>query len=410
MLLVAYACSPVRGSEAGVGWNRAVQSAKHHDTWVLCEETQFAADIGRHLKEHGEIPGLRFVFLARSTRETRIGHVPGLWYLSYNLWQRRAYRLAQTLHQEVAFDLVHQLTYCGYREPGYLWKLGAPFVWGPVGGSQNYPFRFLAYAGIGGAIAEASRSVLNSLQLRLSPRVRRAAKRSNLLLTANSTNQRDFARVLGVGSQRMLETGVSDALCRATETNARSGGPLRILWSGVFGHHKALPLLLDALAALPSSVDYELRIVGDGSLAAGWKSRARRLGVDPRCRWLGWLPHDEALRQYDWADVFAFTSLRDTSGNVVLEALAQGVPVICFDHQGAGDMVTGECGIKIPVAGPRQAVEGFRNAIERLSADAASLERLRHGARRQGLAYAWSRQGERMSDVYGELLEQTGRN
>ena len=52
----------------------------------------------------------------------------------------------------------------------------------------------------------------------------------------------------------------------------------------------------------------------------------------------------EAVAQMQSAELFCFTSLRDTSGNVVLEALAAGVPVVCFDHQGAGDMVSDAVG------------------------------------------------------------------
>ena len=56
---------------------------------------------------------------------------------------------------------------------------------------------------------------------------------------------------------------------------------------------------------------------------------------------MGWLPHQEAIAQYAWADAFVFSSLRDTTGTVVVEALAAGLPVICLDHQGVHDVVTG---------------------------------------------------------------------
>jgi len=69
------------------------------------------------------------------------------------------------------FDLVHQVTVSCFREPGHLWRLEAPFIWGPVGGIQNYPWRFLAEAGIIGGLHEAVRSILNVIQLSLSPRV-----------------------------------------------------------------------------------------------------------------------------------------------------------------------------------------------------------------------------------------------
>ena len=73
VLQLSYACSPMRGSEAGVGWHRAVQSAKHFDTWVICEEHEFAGEIREYLAAHGDIPGLNFVFVPINQREWSLG-------------------------------------------------------------------------------------------------------------------------------------------------------------------------------------------------------------------------------------------------------------------------------------------------------------------------------------------------
>ena len=81
-----------------------------------------------------------------------------------------------------------------------------------------------------------------------------------------------------------------------------------------------------------------------------------------------------------WADVFAFTSLRDTSGNVVLEALAAGVPVICLDHQGVHDIVTDQCGVKLPVTTPDDVIACMSESLRRLAQDTAARERLSRGA------------------------------
>jgi len=403
VLLLAYACSPQRGSEGGVGWNRALQAAKRFDTWVICKQRGFSDEIRRHLEAHGDVPGLKFEFVPKRPWEEALGRIPGLYYLSYNLWHRRAYRLARRLHHRIHFDLVHQVNYCGYREPGYLWKLDVPFVWGPIGGTQNYPWRFLGEAGLNGAFSEALRSVANKVQLRFSPRVQRATRKAAVLLAANSTNQRDFARVHRVTPLRLLETGLAcgGATPRACRKPRQS---LRILWSGEFRHLKALPLLIKALARLPKDAPYELRILGSGRLKDRWQRLTRRTGVEQHTTWMGWLSHAEALQQYSWADVLTFTSLRDTSGNVVLEALAAGVPVICFDHQGVHDIVTDRCGIKLPLTTPREAIHGLHHAVLSLTRDARLWERLSRGALERARQYLWDRQGERMAAVYQEVL------
>jgi len=40
----------------------------------------------------------------------------------------------------------------GFREPGYLWQLNIPFVWGPIGGMGYFPTRFLPVVGAKGAV------------------------------------------------------------------------------------------------------------------------------------------------------------------------------------------------------------------------------------------------------------------
>ncbi len=406
VLLLAYACMPNRGSECSVGWNRALQVAQHFDTWVLCEGSWCRSEIERYLAQHGPIPGLRFVYVEKGKLLRLIGRVPGLYYLSYNLWHRRAFRVARQLHAEQRFALAHQSTYCGFREPGYLWKLDLPFVWGPIGGTQNLPWRFLGSIGIAGAASEILRSAANGLQLRFRWRVRLAARRAALLLTANSTNRAAIAAAHGVEPRcDLLDTGVR-TIQEVPRPPRRADQTLRILWAGECRSFKALPILLHALAQLPADVSYRLQVLGDGPQRRRWQRIATRLGLDAHVDWSGWLPHNQALDQYRQADLFVFTSLRDTTGTVVLEALASGLPVVCFDHQGVRDVIDDDCGIKIPVTTPAEAIDGYCTALTTLARDHEQLEALSRGARERAKQYLWSQHGATLVKLYREVLAQ----
>ena len=67
-LLMAYACSPYKGSECAVGWHRAVGAAAAYDTWVICEGSWSGPDIQRYLSEHGPVPGLHFEFVNKTVK------------------------------------------------------------------------------------------------------------------------------------------------------------------------------------------------------------------------------------------------------------------------------------------------------------------------------------------------------
>ncbi|MDB4306206.1 glycosyltransferase [bacterium] len=232
-----------------------------------------------------------------------------------------------------------------------------------------------------------------------------AAKRAKVIMAANSENRRDFARVHGITPELFLEIGLRSV--KNEISKGKRNGKLKLLWSGLFKHHKALHLLIEALAQLPDSVPYELRILGKGPLEARWKRMARKQGIESHCRWLGWLPLHEAYAQYDWADLFVFTSLRDTAGTVVLEALGRGVPVVCLDHQGAGDVVTHACGVKIPVTNPKKVTADLANALVALANDPERFDSLSGGALLRAEEFLWSRHGERLAGIFRRVLENT---
>ena len=198
------------------------------------------------------------------------------------------------------------------------------------------------------------------------------------VLSVNSEGQRIFKQLFQVDSVLLSDVGVKTINHRKL-LNAEPHQPLRILWSGLFEPRKALHLLIMALAQVPSSLKFELRILGDGPLKESWQKLARQTGVETHCTWMGWVPHKEALAHYEWADIFVFSSLRDSSGTVILEAFSHGVPVICLGHQGPCDMVTPQSGVRIPVTTTEDVVSKLRDAIVDLAANRHRLINLSEG-------------------------------
>ena len=211
---MAYECSPYRGSEWAVGWGRVLEAARAFDPHVITSESNFAA-LTRARDEGLLPPNVHFYTPPPDAKLRRLERKPALFaynYTAYHHWQRLAFTLARDLHAEHHFALVHQVNVATFREPGYTWQLGIPYIWGPVGGTQNFPARFLPMLPPIEAAKEALRGLSNWLSLRLKPRVRRAARAAGLIIAANSTNQRDYARVFKRPPDKpialLLETGL----------------------------------------------------------------------------------------------------------------------------------------------------------------------------------------------------------
>ncbi len=162
-------------------------------------------------------------------------------------------------------------------------------------------------------------------------------------------------------------------------------------------------MLLRALATLGETTSFELDILGHGPMLFAWQAQANAITSANPVRFLGRVDHSEAIAHMHTADLFCFTSLRDTSGTAILEAQAAGVPVICFDHQGAHDMVDSTSGIFIPVTAPSRAVENWAHAIRGLSLDPERLLTLSHGASAKAREFLWSANGDRVNALYHKL-------
>ncbi|MEQ8846246.1 glycosyltransferase family 4 protein [Botrimarina sp.] len=405
VLQVAVACHPETSMETRIGWRRAVHAARRgHDVTVLHGRPGCQPLLIGEAERLGLSANLRFVPVGRGAIGELLSRHSLTYYAGYRRWHADAYRVARQLHAQRPFDLVHQTTYCGFREPGDAWRLGVPFVWGPVGGTQNFPTAYLSQLAPGEALFEISRNVVNGIQLRLCPRVRAATREAAVLVAATRRAADDLEAAQGRRPPVRLETAIDHPIAPPREPRAE-GEPFRILWAGRMRAWKTLPLLLRALPLLPASVDWRLSVLGVGSSERGWRRLADRLGIGDRVEWLGWPAYRQTLPHYAAADALAFTSMRDTSGTGLLEALAAGTPIVGVDHQGAADIMTPDCALPIPVGRPSQTVHGFSRALTLLATDPVLWRRLSRGALRRAEEYTATREAEALLRWYDLAVE-----
>lgn len=405
VLVSAYACSPYKGSEPGVGWGFVAALAKRHELWIIVEEKKFRADIERYLSENpGFAKSVHFYFLRKERNRWLRKLWPPSYYWYYRRWHHEAFELAQHLHREVGFDVAHQLTMVGFREPGYLWKLGIPFVWGPIGGMGLFPWRFLPMLGAHGAIYYLGYNLFNLWQMRVSLRPRLAARAAGAgLLSATPENQQCTEKFWKVPSALLCEVGVPPVSARV-HAERKGDEPLRIVWTGLHIPRKALNLALEAVAHLPADVKWELHVLGKGPLTGKWCHLAEELGISTRCKFHGWLSREEALAVMSSSHLMLITSLRDLTSTVTIEALALGLPIVCLDHCGFAGVVDDSCGIKVPVTSPASVVAGLSAAIAQLAGHEKLRAELAKGAVARARDYSWEKKAQVVECVYREKL------
>ena len=414
MLVSAFAFSPARGSEPGIGWNVGSRLAAFHDVTILCcpklGDEDYRREVEEHLRKTGPIPGLEVQYvepplLSRLFQRPLISFATPLYFLGYAAWQRAAFAEADRLHRQRAFDLAHQLTITGFREPGYLWKLGIPFVWGPVAGASDLPWRYFKMLSWRDRFFYGMKNLANAAHKRMKPRPRRAGRAAKHIFVTTVEDHRLISGRWGFDSQVLLDTGAPDLQGRVREYDGRR--PLRLVWSGLHVGRKALPLLLGAAAELNREITerrFELKILGGGSQSVAWRALSRKLGIDDVLTWTGQIPRQRALEEMRDGDVFVFTSLQEGTSTVVMEALALGLPVICHDACGMGVAVNDTCGIKVPMNGPDISQSGFAAAIRSLLADPRRVQALSAGGLARAKELSWDEKARQIAAVYDAIV------
>jgi glycosyltransferase involved in cell wall biosynthesis len=114
-----------------------------------------------------------------------------------------------------------------------------------------------------------------------------------------------------------------------------------MLFVGRLAQEKNLSVLFEA-AALTFQKDPSLRLwlVGDGPYRAECLSMVRKLGIGDRVRFVGFVPRQDVDRYYAAADLFVFSSLTETQGLVVQEAMMYGLPAVVVGAGGVSDAVS----------------------------------------------------------------------
>jgi glycosyltransferase involved in cell wall biosynthesis len=399
VLLVGHACSPFLGSEPGFTWNWACHLSSFHDIWVLTHP-QFREEIEQYLEDHQELQ-INFEWLNLPDYRDPWKPLRGERGIRphYLLWQRAALNKASKLLEREQFDLIHHVSWGTVSAPPSLWKLPVPLVWGPLGGGQTTPSSFIKHFGKSRFNEQLRTLRINMLPFL--PPVRRAAKNSEFICATNRETVRVLERAGARDVALVLDAGLPPQIVPKEPPLSRDHDELRVLWAGRIEYRKGLTLALEATARAPRT---RLRIAGKGPLMEEGQHHARRLGIEERVEWLGEVSHEDMPSIFEQSDIFLFTSLRDSMGSVVLEAMAHGLPVVALDHQGVGTFVPSDAAIKVPVTDPQTVANALAGAISAFVDHPERHRALGHAAWRWAGRQTWDKRAAQMAARYEDIV------
>jgi len=159
---------------------------------------------------------------------------------------------------------------------------------------------------------------------------------------------------------------------------------------------KGLEFLIQAVSKIKST-DVMLIIIGDGPLKGKLTNMVKSLGLAESVRFMGNIGHSDIIKWYNSADIFCLPSLWEGCPNVVIEALACGIPVVATNVGGIPDLVPGDqAGCLVPPGN----IEALASAIDK-SLNAHLDRRLIADC---GSSNSWINVAEKVIEVYNKVL------
>ena len=400
VIISAYACEPGKGSEPGTGWEWVEHLAVHHDLVVVTRANQRVGIEKRVASLSENRP--RFVYVDAPGWVLWLKRrLPGSEVWHYALWQRLAERAISRLVAAEKFDLVQHLSWATFRFHAAIWGHGLPSIWGPVAGAELCPWALLPWKRPGVFVAEFTRNMATLFHSsRLAP-LRSRARRSTITMAVSPDMQCAFAR-LGV-SAKLLPT-LAVHLPARYERESSAGRPLRLLFVGRLMYWKGVELALRALHRSQTDARYDF--IGIGPFTQQAQQLTRELGLESRVSFRGRVAYDGMMQAYREYDALLFPSIHDSGGNVVVEAMSHGMPVICLDRGGPGLFVLQEkTGIKVPDGSLEQVLDGLADAIRKYDGN-RELVAIHGAAARQHVEaeFTWPYRAKQMDAIYREAV------
>jgi glycosyltransferase involved in cell wall biosynthesis len=401
ILLSAFACEPGRGSEPGKSWNWAYELARAgHEVWVL-SSTDFKPAIESFLAST-PIPGLNFIYIDRLPLPAFMEPFREL--LQHMRWQWRALKVARDLDRKIDFDIVHHISFGSLHLGSHMWRLGKPFVFGPVGGGQIAPRGFRRHLR-GGWLAELLRSFVVRYFTGVLFSARSTVANADLVLVVNQETHDWVDRLGGRHVEYMMDGGIARSLlARLSQGRRVDPSCLKILWVGRLLPRKAVLLALEALARVDPGVNFRCTILGDGKQGRYLPQWIESLGLGDRVEWRGQVSWDEAIDAYRQHEVFLFTTLRETEGLQLLEAMAGSAAVVTLDHHGPRMAVPDTVGIRVPVTTSEETAAALARALERLAREPKTVEAMSLASMRRAAENTWDNKIAQALKLYPKVI------
>ena len=398
-LIIAYACEPNQTSEPGVGWFFTQEISKSINTTVLTRRNN------KSIIEKEETNNINFIYYDLPSFFTKIKKkLPLGTQLYYFLWQWGAYFYLRNFIKKsnFNFDIIHHLNFSisWLTPPSFL--LNSPLVWGPIGGGDFIPLQFLRRMKFISILNECFYYLINQLN-KFSPFSFLIRKSMSALIfrTESAKKSYNFKKkdiIYGVISEtafsgnifkkEKLDSSFINAICVGRMT----------YWKGFLLAVKGFHMFLD------NGGNGRLELYGNGPEFKVIEDYIKKNHLEKKILLKGFVDNDVINESLKKSTILIHPSFRDGGSWSVMEAMSNGLPVICLDTSGIKDMVSEECGILIDLISPKQVIKDIKEGLHMLQNSPIIYRKMSNNAQnRIKTEYNWTKRGDQIMSVYDKI-------
>lgn len=179
------------------------------------------------------------------------------------------------------------------------------------------------------------------------------------------------------------------------------------MWVGKFDFRKQLPLALQILKKTQNpKLHLDIYGTGNDKQVQEVHDLAEKLQLNQSVTWHGNQPNKVIIEAMKKAHIFLFTSISEDTSTVVLEAVSNQLPVVCFDACGMGYVINEKVGRKIILSNPKQSINDFAKVLNELENDRNLLTEMAKNCKERQLELSWNRKAQQMIELYKQAIQQ----
>lgn len=322
----------------------------------------------------------------------------------YVLTQIKAKYVAQDLVKRHSLQILFQPVPISVITPSAIYDCGVPVVIGPMCGGMEFPpaFSYLE-SNLVRISSKIARILANCLNIVI-PGKRKAA----VLLVANDRTAKALPSGCHGKIYQVIESGVDLRIFqpRPVKLNV-ANQPIRVVYMARFVDQKGIPYLIEAFHRAVPKANIVLELIGNGELFEASQAQVKRLGIESKVNFHGWMKIDKAEALIRECDIYMVPAIRDCGGCAQLEAMAIGLPIIAANWAGPGQYTDELSGVLVDVDSVEGFINGLAEAMIRLANSSELRMQLGEGSKKRVRTNSldWDAKVDRIIEIFKENIE-----